>query len=933
MFICVYCAAQQMDPSYRKFSDTTFSTNVHQFYILQISNSATPEFKNRLTLVSVRKLSDSVFIVDRNVFQSFSDKSFIKKSAPANNQWKLSPSVDILSMASRNLKITRRFTIQIKSKVFLDELFAKQPEFKQKISILAEQNIISLVTNYQQIQKLFLNDPRVLFIDVVSQNPKEESAISGFDLSANKINVVHSQYPLINGLGQHVSIKEDYFDTTDIDLKGRYDSSPLASKNISNHANFMATIIVGGGNSIWYAKGAAWQANVSSSSFEAILPDADAYYKQQNITVQNHSYGTVVENNYGLNAVAFDKSANDNQDLLHVFSSGNSGTSISSGMYSGVAGFANLTGNFKMAKNILTVGAVDSFGNVAPLSSRGPAYDGRIKPELVAFQKNGTSEAAALVSGTALLLQQYYKIENKDSVLPSALVKAILINSADDVNNPGPDYATGFGNLNAIKAMEVIKNKHLIKGEISQGATQSFSINIPEKTTLLKVTLSWNDPAASALIPKALVNDVDLEVTLPTSNTSWRPWVLSSVANPDSLNSLAKRKRDSLNNVEEITIPNPLAGNYKINITGYNLPTGTQKYYVAYSFDTLNSFKWQRPLSLDFAQGNDQNILRWENSFSENGTIEYSYIPFTTWLPVASNVNLSKNYFYWNAPDTVSQALLRMKIGNNHFYSDTFLITTLLNPKVGFICSDSILVYWNKIKGINRYQLYGLGNKLMEPIMEVADTSVILLKNKLTDKFIAVAPILEGGEIAPKSYAFNYTLQGSSCYINAFLVDANGKDARLTLNMGTLYNVDSISFEKQSNSGFLPIYSSASIDHPDFIYHYDSLTTGITYFRAKVILSDGQIIYSQPQSVFYVAPGKYLLLPVPASRNTDISLYTATPDEEIISVFDVMGRIVLQKEILSAHEIIKTAGLQKGEYFYRISKKGVKVYSGKLIIL
>jgi hypothetical protein len=385
--------------------------------------------------------------------------------------------------------------------------------------------------------------------------------------------------------------------------------------------------------------------------------------------------------------------------------------------------------------------------------------------------------------------------------------------------------------------------------------------------------------------------------------------------------------------VEEVTIQNPTPGNYKINITGYNLPTGTQEYYVAYSFDTLNSFKWQRLTAADFAQGNHQNILRWKNSFSENGTIEFSYIPSTKWLPVASNVDLSKNYFYWNAPDTVSQALLRMKIGNAYFYSDTFLITTLLNPKVGFICSDSILVYWNKIQGIHHYQVYGLGNKLMEPIMEVADTSVILLKNRLTDKFIAVAPILEGDKIAPKSYAFNYTLQGSSCYINAFLVDANGKEARLTLNMGTLYNVDSIAFEKQSNSGFLPIYSSASIDHPDFIYHYDSLTSGITYFRAKVILSDGQIIYSQPQSVFYVEPGKYLLLPVPAKRNTDISLYTAIPDEEIISVFDVMGRIVLQKEILSAHEIIKTARLQKGEYFYRISKKGVKVYSGKLIIL
>ena len=60
-----------------------------------------------------------------------------------------------------------------------------------------------------------------------------------------------------------------------------------------------------------------------------------------------------------------------------------------------------------MAKNILTVGATDSFSIVAALSSKGPAHDGRVKPELVAFGEDGSSGAAALVSGTSLLLQQF----------------------------------------------------------------------------------------------------------------------------------------------------------------------------------------------------------------------------------------------------------------------------------------------------------------------------------------------------------------------------------------------------------------------------------------------------------------------------------------------------------------------------------------------
>ena len=81
--------------------------------------------------------------------------------------------------------------------------------------------------------------------------------------------------------------------------------------------------------------------------------------------------------------------------LLHVFLAGNQGTAKpSAGMYRDL-GFANLTGNFKQAKNVLIVSAVDSTMTVNSLNSRGPAYDGRVKPELVAHGQGGTSEAAA----------------------------------------------------------------------------------------------------------------------------------------------------------------------------------------------------------------------------------------------------------------------------------------------------------------------------------------------------------------------------------------------------------------------------------------------------------------------------------------------------------------------------------------------------------
>jgi hypothetical protein len=862
------------------------------------------------------------------------DRNYTWQYFAANNYWKLSPGAEALFRAGNN-HLTARFQILFKASKFVERVIDENPTLRQKNnSLLPAKNILTLNCDIQQIEKLFLNNDGVVFIDVQAQRPQEELGTPGYDLSANKINRVHRQYPGITGIGQHVSIKEDYYDTTDIDIKGRYGLSPLASANITNHANFMATIIAGAGNSASYAKGAAYEALISSSSFAQVLPDADNIYLQNNITVQNHSYGTAVENNYGIAAVAFDKSANKNDALLHVFSSGNSGTSTSTvGNYAGIAGYANLTGNFKMAKNILTVGAVDSFGLAAPLSSKGPAYDGRIKPDLVAFQQNGTSEAAALVSGTTLLMQQYYHTLHPQNILPSTLAKAILINTADDIDAAGPDFKTGYGNLNALKAMDLIRDNKIFSGNITQGEIQTFSIAIPANISLLKIALAWNDTAASPLANKALVNDLDLVVEMPANNLSWKSWVLNSYANIDSLQKAPVRKRDSLNNAEQVTIQNPAQGNYDIKIAGYNLPTGSQKFHVVYCWDSLDYFKWQRPGNNDLVEAGTSSVLRWENSFGGNGTIEYTIASSNTWNTIVANTDLSQNHIYWDVPDTIAQAIARMKIGSQYFYSDTFLITTLLKPGTGYICGDSILIYWNKLKNIGRYQLYQLRTKYMEPLFIVNDTTAVILKAQLSDKYLAVAPVLNNGMIAQKSYGFNYATQGAGCYIDAFYADRNNDSAKLTLSLGTLINLAAISFEKLSVSGYATINNPVINSRMEYIYNYGPLAQGINYFRAKITLTNGQIIYSNAEAVYYAAGGKYVLLPIPVNRNSDITLITALPEGEIITLFDVLGRSVFQQEIQSSRQVIKTSHLPAGQYFYHINKKGIRVASGKIMVL
>jgi hypothetical protein len=380
-------------------------------------------------LTVLRQLNDSVYIIKTN---NLNLQASFKKIYPANNNWKLSAGL----LLKKNHAWPLNCLISVKDAISLNQ----SVNDIQAVPTTTKNIYLVKLYNQSSLNKLVNNDG-IIFISEYNTHPAEELQINTLDLSVNKINLLHSKSPLLNGNGLVVSIKENKPDTTDIDLTGRYIPNPLAATIINAHATIMATMAAGAGNSYYLGKGVAWGANITSSNFTNLLPDPDQNYTQNNITVQNHSYGVGIENFYGADAAAYDASALTNDKLLFVFSAGNSGTATpSTGNYAGMAGVANLTGSFKMAKNIITVGSVDSFSNVVAPSSKGPAYDGRIKPEMVAYGEDGSSGAAALVSGTSIVLQQAYKNNNGGSLPPSYLVKAILLNSADDVSTPGIDF-------------------------------------------------------------------------------------------------------------------------------------------------------------------------------------------------------------------------------------------------------------------------------------------------------------------------------------------------------------------------------------------------------------------------------------------------------------------------------------------------------------
>ncbi len=113
------------------------------------------------------------------------------------------------------------------------------------------------------------------------------------------------------------------------------------------------------------------------------------------------------------------------------------------------------------AHNILSVGAVNSAGLIESFSSRGPTFDGRIKPEVCARGRNvwsssadsdssyasvsGTSLSTPLIAGAACLLVQ------ARPNMPPEIIRQALLETADNADSINNTY--GWGVIDLLEAL------------------------------------------------------------------------------------------------------------------------------------------------------------------------------------------------------------------------------------------------------------------------------------------------------------------------------------------------------------------------------------------------------------------------------------------------------------------------------------------------
>jgi len=691
---------------------------------------------NNLELLEYIPHQTYLFYFPQSASISFLRDNGVRSIIPVYGERKVSlelknPPFEAWAVDGENILVTLQYYQNANKQHVLDDLDRQQIRVVQQyegsniIDLSIPNNCLETLSNLSYVKWIEL---------IVAPSVKDDTRGRSLHRASN-LDTQTGTGRNYTGDGIGVMCRDDGLVGPHIDFQGRLTNH--TSDPTGTHGDGVSGIMAGAGNLNPSMRGMAAGSTLEVVQYVANFLDSQTnnLINSGDVQITNSSYSNGCNAGYTSIARTVDTQTRNIPTMMHVFSAGNSNNNNCG--YGAGNQWGNITGGHKQGKNVITTANVYYDGELVSSSSRGPAHDGRIKPDIAANGQNqnstapnngylvfgGTSGAAPGIAGIAAQLYEAYGDENGGALPQSALIKATMLNTANDAGNIGPDYKFGWGIVNALRAAILIEDGRYLSSTITQGTTNNHSIIVPAGTEQVRFMVYWSDPEASVGANPALVNDLDLVVTDPSSGIHL-PYVLDESPNAITLDLPATNGVDHLNNMEQVLLNTPAAGSYDIDISGFNVPMGPQEYFVVYEIISDKIVVTYPNEGESFVPGETESI-HWDSmNTTADFDLAYSVDNGASWNMITTVAN-DVNTYGWMVPSSVTGGAL-IRVSSDSF-SDTsdgsFSIANLVyGEEVIQVCPTQATVVWDAVSNATSYDFYKLGTTYMDLLGNTADT-------------------------------------------------------------------------------------------------------------------------------------------------------------------------------------------------------------------
>ncbi|HTH46394.1 MAG TPA: S8 family serine peptidase [Candidatus Limnocylindria bacterium] len=620
-------------------------------FLLQFTNHVRPEWRDELARRGVELLHfvpDDAFVahLDSAKLSGIHGLGFLRWSGPLEPGMKLHPR--LTAAFATNLSTNLTVKLLLRPHATPVEIAAVVRTLRGPVThhTLSTGTFVTGIADARRLAALAKSEAVIWIERVARMKMVDEVAakiVGGDDGAVGTFNQV--QQLGFDGRGVAVAVADSGLDSGDInnlhpDIAGRVDAMTafggLAdARDEHSHGTHVSGIVAGNAasgevddNGQFWGLGVAPGAHlvverIFDGAGDYFPPPSNAaltqYAVRNGAYVGSNSWGDDVAGEYNLDAAEFDALVRDadpdvpgEQPYVLEFSAGNAGPG------------PQTMDSPAVAKNVISTGATDNnrfgFGIydegqevMADFSSRGPAEDGRIKPDITApgtwisslrsvyandnnawspiddlyLYQGGTSQAGPHASGACAVIVQWYRSTHGGATPSPALIKAMLINSADDMGTafipdptddspdsgsvvgdtgPVPNNDEGWGRINLENLIAGPRRYQFVEQGTGLATDEVYEQRIvvgPDAQ--LKVSLVYTDvPGLPAAIP-ALVNDLDLEVVAPDGQ------IYRGNAFADGESTAGTLEGDRINNVEAVHLSVPPAGEYVVRVRANNV--------------------------------------------------------------------------------------------------------------------------------------------------------------------------------------------------------------------------------------------------------------------------------------------------------------------------------------------------------------------------